>query len=102
LRMAPDVAIVGEVRDREVLPLLLTLSSGIQGFTVKSHSKRLFSHSKRQTQQISLKTPSMRLTENAFRQPLGLGLVAEVDGQRASRTSLFSAEPRVFAYKQHT
>jgi pilus assembly protein CpaF len=33
LRMAPDVAIVGEVRDREALPLLLTLSSGIQGFT---------------------------------------------------------------------
>jgi pilus assembly protein CpaF len=33
LRMAPDVAIVGEVRDREVLPLLLTLSSGVQGFT---------------------------------------------------------------------
>ena len=28
LRMAPDVAIVGEVRDREALPLLLTLSSG--------------------------------------------------------------------------
>jgi hypothetical protein len=24
--MAPDVAIVGEVRDREALPLLLTLS----------------------------------------------------------------------------
>jgi pilus assembly protein CpaF len=33
LRMAPDVAIVGEVRDRESLPLLLTLSSGVQGFT---------------------------------------------------------------------
>ena len=33
LRMAPDVAIVGEVRDREALPLLLTLSTGIQGFT---------------------------------------------------------------------
>jgi pilus assembly protein CpaF len=33
LRMAPDVAIVGEVRDREALPLLLTLSSGVQGFT---------------------------------------------------------------------
>jgi pilus assembly protein CpaF len=33
LRMAPDVAIVGEVRDQEVLPLLLTLSSGVQGFT---------------------------------------------------------------------
>ncbi len=33
LRMAPDIAIVGEVRDREVLPLLLTLSSGIKGFT---------------------------------------------------------------------
>ena len=33
LRMAPDVAIVGEVRDREVLPLLLTLSSGVKGFT---------------------------------------------------------------------
>jgi pilus assembly protein CpaF len=33
LRMAPDIAIVGEVRDREVLPLLLTLSSGIKGYT---------------------------------------------------------------------
>lgn len=33
LRMAPDVAVVGEVRDREALPLLLTLSSGIAGFT---------------------------------------------------------------------
>jgi pilus assembly protein CpaF len=33
LRMAPDVAIVGEVRDREALPLLLCLSSGVQGFT---------------------------------------------------------------------
>jgi pilus assembly protein CpaF len=33
LRMAPDVAIVGEVRDSEALPLLLTLSSGVQGFT---------------------------------------------------------------------
>lgn len=31
--MAPDVAIVGEVRDQEALPLLLTLSSGVQGFT---------------------------------------------------------------------
>ncbi len=33
LRMAPDVAVVGEVRDREALPLLLTLSSGVVGFT---------------------------------------------------------------------
>ena len=33
LRMAPDVAIVGEVRDREALPLLLTLSSGVKGYT---------------------------------------------------------------------
>jgi pilus assembly protein CpaF len=33
LRMAPDVALVGEVRDREALPLLLTLSSGVKGFT---------------------------------------------------------------------
>lgn len=33
LRMAPDVAIVGEVRDREALALLLTLSSGVNGFT---------------------------------------------------------------------
>jgi len=33
LRMAPDVAIVGEVRDREALPLMLTLSSGVKGFT---------------------------------------------------------------------
>ena len=31
--MAPDVAIVGEVRDREALPLMLTLSSGVTGFT---------------------------------------------------------------------
>lgn len=33
LRMSPDVAVVGEVRDREALPLLLTLSSGVKGFT---------------------------------------------------------------------
>ena len=33
LRMAPDVAVVGEVRDREAMPLLLTLSSGVTGFT---------------------------------------------------------------------
>ncbi|MGH9189907.1 MAG: CpaF family protein [Acidimicrobiales bacterium] len=33
LRMAPDIAIVGEVRDREALALLLTLSSGVKGFT---------------------------------------------------------------------
>ena len=31
--MAPDVAIVGEVRDREALPLMMTLSSGVKGFT---------------------------------------------------------------------
>ena len=33
LRMAPDLAIVGEVRDREALPLVLTLSSGVTGYT---------------------------------------------------------------------
>lgn len=33
LRMAPDVAILGEVRDKEALPLLLTLSSGVKGYT---------------------------------------------------------------------
>ncbi|MGI8574504.1 MAG: CpaF family protein [Egibacteraceae bacterium] len=33
LRMAPDIAIVGEVRDREALPLLLALSYGVKGFT---------------------------------------------------------------------
>src|SRR5205807_763208 len=33
LRMAPDIAIVGEVRDKEALPLLMTLSSGVKGFT---------------------------------------------------------------------
>lgn len=32
LRMAPDVAIVGEIRDQEALPLLLALSSGVTGF----------------------------------------------------------------------
>ena len=41
LRMAPDVAIVGEVRDREALPLLLTLSSGVTGYTtIHSNSSR--------------------------------------------------------------
>ena len=39
LRMAPDVAIVGEVRDREALPLLLTLSSGVTG--LHDHPRRL-------------------------------------------------------------
>ncbi|MGC8481863.1 MAG: ATPase, T2SS/T4P/T4SS family [Acidimicrobiales bacterium] len=38
LRMSPDAVIVGEVRDREVLPFLMTLSSGVQGFT-SLHSK---------------------------------------------------------------
>lgn len=33
LRMAPDIAVVGEVRDREAMPLLLCLSSGVKGFT---------------------------------------------------------------------
>jgi pilus assembly protein CpaF len=33
LRMAPDVAAVGEVRDREALPYLLALSSGVTGYT---------------------------------------------------------------------
>ena len=33
LRMAPDIAVVGEVRDKEALPLLLTLSSGVKGYT---------------------------------------------------------------------
>jgi pilus assembly protein CpaF len=31
--MAPDVAVVGEVRDREALSLLLALSSGVTGYT---------------------------------------------------------------------
>ena len=30
LRMAPDVVIVGEVRDREALPLLLTMSLALK------------------------------------------------------------------------
>ncbi len=33
LRMSPDAIIVGEVRDREVLPFLMALSSGVQGFS---------------------------------------------------------------------
>ncbi len=41
LRMAPDVAIVGEVRDREAVPLLLTLSSGVCGYaTIHAGSAR--------------------------------------------------------------
>ena len=41
LRMAPDVAIVGEVRDREAVPLLLTLSSGVTGYaTIHAGSAR--------------------------------------------------------------
>jgi pilus assembly protein CpaF len=33
LRMSPDAIIVGEVRDREVMPFLMALSSGVQGFS---------------------------------------------------------------------
>ncbi len=33
LRMAPDAVAIGEVRDRETLAFLLTLSTGLQGFT---------------------------------------------------------------------
>jgi pilus assembly protein CpaF len=33
LRMAPDVAAVGEVRDHEALPYVLTVSSGVTGYT---------------------------------------------------------------------
>jgi len=33
LRMAPDVAVVGEVRDAEALALVLTLSTGVTGYT---------------------------------------------------------------------
>lgn len=33
LRMAPDIAIVGEVREQEAMALLLTLSSGVKGYT---------------------------------------------------------------------
>ncbi|MEL7206980.1 MAG: ATPase, T2SS/T4P/T4SS family [Actinomycetota bacterium] len=33
LRMAPDVAVVGEVRDREALPFVLALSSGVTGYS---------------------------------------------------------------------
>ena len=33
LRMAPDIAVVGEVRDKEALAFLLTLSSGVKGYT---------------------------------------------------------------------
>lgn len=41
LRMAPDAAIVGEVRDREAVPLLLTLSSGVTGYaTIHAGSAR--------------------------------------------------------------
>ncbi len=41
LRMAPDVAVVGEVRDREALPLLMTLSSGVTGYaTIHAGSAR--------------------------------------------------------------
>ncbi|MCL5974049.1 MAG: CpaF/VirB11 family protein, partial [Actinobacteria bacterium] len=33
LRMAPSVAVVGEIRDREALPFLLTTTSGIPGLS---------------------------------------------------------------------
>ena len=33
LRMSPDLAVVGEVRDKEALPFVLTLTSGIPGYT---------------------------------------------------------------------
>jgi pilus assembly protein CpaF len=31
LRMAPDIAVVGEIRDTEALPFILTISSGVTG-----------------------------------------------------------------------
>jgi pilus assembly protein CpaF len=41
LRMAPDVAVVGEVRDREALPFLMALSTGVTGFaTIHSSGPR--------------------------------------------------------------
>ncbi|MGC9154907.1 MAG: ATPase, T2SS/T4P/T4SS family [Ferrimicrobium sp.] len=33
LRMAPSIAVVGEIRDKEALPFLLTITSGIPGLT---------------------------------------------------------------------
>lgn len=38
LRMSPDAVVIGEVRDKEVLPFLMALSSGVQGFTT-CHSR---------------------------------------------------------------
>lgn len=41
LRMAPDVAVVGEVRDTEAMALLMTLSSGVKGYTtIHAHNAR--------------------------------------------------------------
>jgi len=54
LRMAPDVAIVGEVRDREALPLLLCLSSGVTGYaTIHAASARQALHRLRFLAQLS-------------------------------------------------
>lgn len=54
LRMAPDVAIVGEVRDREALPLLLALSSGVTGYaTIHAASARQALHRLRFLAQLS-------------------------------------------------
>lgn len=41
LRMAPDIAVVGEVRDKEAMALLMTLSSGVKGYTtIHAHNAR--------------------------------------------------------------
>jgi pilus assembly protein CpaF len=71
LRMAPDVAIVGEVRDREALPLLLTLSSGVKGYTTI--------HAGSARQALTRLRFVCQLSEAAGRLPLGAltGLVSE-------------------------
>ena len=63
LRMAPDIAIVGEVRDREALPLLLTLSSGVKGYTT------IHAGSARQASPASASSASFPIRPETFPSP---------------------------------
>lgn len=55
LRMAPDIAVVGEVRDSEAVALLMTLSSGVKGYTtIHAHNARQALSRLRFVAQISL------------------------------------------------
>lgn len=117
LRMAPDIAIVGEVRDREALPLLLTLSSGVKGFTtIHAGSARQALTRLRFICQLSdssnelpmsalnsLVSESLDLVVHCTRTPSGLGvaeIVAVEDLQSSPQATQFTVTS-LFARARH-